>query len=59
MLGPMLIDLDEAHSHANTIDYIACDVYPYVRVRFVRGNELIEQHLQRHARFLSARERFF
>ena len=56
------IDLDEAHSHANTIDYIACDVvnFPHVRVRFVRGNELIEQYPAKACKVpFSARESFF
>ena len=37
---------EEAHAHADTIDYIACDVveFPTVRVRFVKGSDLIKQY---------------
>lgn len=40
------IDLNEAHAHANTIDYIACDIidFPKVRVRFVKGSDLVEKY---------------
>lgn len=40
------IDLNEAHSHANTIDYIACDIvdFPKVRVRFVKGSDLVKNY---------------
>tara|TARA_Y100000287_G_C14213211_1_gene352037 strand:+ start:88 stop:537 length:450 start_codon:yes stop_codon:yes gene_type:complete len=40
------IDLHEAHSHADTIDYIACDVveFPKVRIRFVKGSDLVKNY---------------
>jgi hypothetical protein len=56
------INLDEAHDHANTIDYIACDVvdFPRVRVRFVRGDKLIQEYPAKACRVpFSARESFF
>ena len=40
------IDLNEAHAHAKTIDYIACDIidFPKVKVRFVKGSDLVEKY---------------
>ena len=37
---------EDAHEHAKSIDYIACDVvdFPHVRVRFVSGNDMVEQY---------------
>ena len=35
-----------AHEHAHEIDYIACDIvdFPTVRIRFVKGSDLVEQY---------------
>jgi hypothetical protein len=40
------INIEEAHAHANTIDYIACDIteFPKVVVRFVKGSDLVEKY---------------
>jgi hypothetical protein len=40
------VDLQEAHDHANTIDYIFSDVvdFPLVRIQFKSGKELVEQY---------------
>jgi hypothetical protein len=40
------INIEEAHAHANTIDYIACDIteWPNVVVRFVKGSDLVEKY---------------
>lgn len=56
------VNLEEAHAHADTIDYIACDVveFPTVRVRFVRGSEIIKQYPNKGCRVpLADREKFF
>mgnify|MGYP001229886575 CR=1 FL=1 len=44
--GGRKIDLKEAHAHANTIDYIACDIvdFPKVTVRFVKGSDLVKRY---------------
>lgn len=40
------IVFEEAHAHANTIDYIACDIidFPKVRVRFCKGSDLVKKY---------------
>jgi hypothetical protein len=40
------VDLQEAHDHANTIDYNFSDVvdFPLVRIQFKSGKELVEQY---------------
>ena len=40
------INFTEAHAHANSIDYIACDItqFPKVCVRFVSGKDLVEKY---------------
>ena len=40
------INIEEAHAHANTIDYIACDIteFPKVVVRFVKGSNLVKKY---------------
>jgi hypothetical protein len=40
------INIQEAHAHANTIDYIACDIteFPKVVVRFVKGSDLVNDY---------------
>ena len=44
--GGRKIDIKEAHAHANTIDYIACDIvdFPKVVVRFVKGSDLVKKY---------------
>ena len=39
------VDLQEAHNHANTIDYIFSDVvdFPRVKIRFKSGKQLVEE----------------
>lgn len=56
------VNIEEAHEHANTIDYIACDVveFPTVRVRFVKGTTLIDQYPNKGCKVpLKDREKFF
>jgi hypothetical protein len=40
------IVVEEVHDHAETIDYIACDIveFPLVRIRFVKGSELVKDY---------------
>lgn len=40
------LDEDLAHAHAKTITYIACDIidFPKVKVRFVKGEDLLEDY---------------
>lgn len=51
---------EEAHSHANEISYIACDVFdfPRVRVMFKRGSDLVKEYPNCSVPF-SHREKFF
>lgn len=44
--GGRKIDIKEAHAHANTIDYIACDIvdFPKVTVRFCKGSDLVKKY---------------
>ena len=44
--GGRTIDIKEAHAHANTIDYIACDIvdFPKVTVRFLKGSDLVKNY---------------
>jgi hypothetical protein len=56
------IDLEEAHAHANTIHYIACDIvdFPKVRVRFISGKDLIEKYPGKRCKVpFAERESFF
>lgn len=56
------IDESAVHEHAETIDYIACDIveFPKVRIRFVTGTYLIENYPGKYCKVpSSAREHFF
>ena len=54
------IDFNEAHAHANTIDYIACDIvdFPKVCVRFVKGSDLVEKYPSCRVKFNQREELF-
>ena len=54
------INIEEAHAHANTIDYIACDIteFPKVVVRFVKGSELVNNYPTCKVKY-NQREEFF
>jgi hypothetical protein len=54
------IDFNEAHAHAKTIDYIACDIvdFPKVRVRFVKGTDLVEKYPSCQVKFNQREELF-
>lgn len=51
---------EEAHEHAKDITYICCDIvaFPTVRVKFARGQDLIEQFPKCKISF-AKREEFF
>tara|TARA_B100000925_G_scaffold85656_1_gene61356 strand:+ start:1605 stop:2057 length:453 start_codon:yes stop_codon:yes gene_type:complete len=52
----------EVHDHAETIDYIACDVveFPKVRIRFVTGTDLVKNYPGKYCKVpFSQREKFF
>ena len=56
------INLQEAHAHAHTIDYIACDVveFPLVKVRFVKGSDMVKNYPNKSCRVPKGhREKFF
>ena len=40
------IDEQVAREHANEIDYIACDIvnFPKIRVKFLKGSDLVKQY---------------
>ena len=54
------INIEEAHAHANTIDYIVCDVieFPKVVVRFVKGSDLVNDYPKCRVTY-KKREQFF
>jgi len=51
---------EDAHSHANSIDYIACDIinFPSVRIRFVYGADMVKLYPSTRVPF-NARKKFF
>ena len=54
------IDFNEAHAHANTIDYIVCDIvdFPKVCIRFVSGKDLVKNYPSCRIKF-NQRKEFF
>ena len=54
------INIQEAHAHANTIDYIPCDIteFPKVVIRFVKGSDLVRDYPRCQVKY-SERERLF
>lgn len=56
------IDESAVHEHAETIDYIACDVvdFPQVRIRFVKGSDLVKDYPGKYCKIpFKERDKFF